>query len=64
MTTKCEFTYIQLAVQITASWLLAQACRPGSKKSPIARSQSTSVRAFSNARPAWPSTKPRTSRYA
>ena len=63
MTTKCEFTYIQLAQVSSHSSPRAQACRPGSKKSPSERSKSTSVRAFSNASPAWPSTKPRTMRY-
>ncbi len=63
MITKCEFTYIQLAQVSSHSWPRVHVCRPGSKKSPSDRSKSTSVRAFSKARPAWPSTKPRTIRY-
>ena len=63
VTTKWEFTYIQLAPKSSHSSPFAQACSPGSKKSPRERSMSTSSRAFSNARPAWPSTKPRTRRY-
>ena len=62
VTTKCEFTYIQLAPVRIQSWLRAHACSPGSKKSPSVRSRSTRLRAFSNASPAWPSTKPRTRR--
>ena len=61
--TKCEFTYIQLANVSIHSSPSAQACRPGSKNSPSARSASTRLRAFSNARPACPSTMPRTMRY-
>ena len=62
MTTKCEFTYIQLANRSSHSWLFAHACSPGSKNSPSERSASTSVRAFSKASPVWPSTSPRTIR--
>ena len=62
MITKCEFTYIQLAPVTIHSSPCAHACRPGSKKRPIARSASTSVRAFSKASAAWPSTSPRTIR--
>jgi hypothetical protein len=61
--TKCELTYIQFAPTTSQSALLcAHDCSPGSKKSPSDRSMSTSVRAFSNARLAWPSASPRTIR--
>ena len=44
MTTKCEFTYIQLANRSSHSWLFAHACSPGSKNSPSERSASTRAR--------------------